>query len=173
MLHRSFCQLLRHQDSSIIGANVPSFRNYPYKAIPILHLYRDFWRLIMRYPPNERSDLIFRLRNEFRNKRNLGHPRMVTSAYKRGLSLLEMYKSRIEFSEAKASGFGGRSIPGGKTNKKISISSGGNPDALWEHIQSATHGVLPGLRNYRNSMKIEGQGYVCNLSQQNNTKVRR
>lgn len=100
MLRLTLPHRARLQHTAIVGADVPVFNRFPYRASDILRLYKDFWRLVLRYPENERHDLIFRLRNEFRSKRYMGHKRLVGKAYARGQSLLDMYKGRLEYSES-------------------------------------------------------------------------
>jgi hypothetical protein len=129
-------------DSNVLGASVPTFGGFPHRAQDTLQLYKDFWKLILCYPENERSDLIFRLRNEFRNKRYLGNPKMMANALRRGESLLEMYRSRLEYSESKA----GWAKGGTKGARSV--------DDVWDRIQHTTKFTIPGLANYTHSKPV-------------------
>ena len=127
-------------ESNVLGASVPTFGAYPHRAQDILQLYKDFWKLILCYPENERADLIFRLRNEFRNKKYLGNMKMIGSAMRRGESLLEMYRSRVEYSSSKA---GWNRSKGAKS-----------VDDVWDRLQHTTKFTIPGLANYSNSKPV-------------------
>ena len=94
----------------------------------------------MCYPENERADLIFRLRNEFRNKKYLGNAKMVSGAVRRGESLLEMYKGRVEYTHSKANWE--------KTGGARSV------DDVWDRLQHTTRFTIPGLANYRHSKPV-------------------
>lgn len=142
---------LRYKNNGpqVIGAEVPSFERFPFKARAILHLYRDFWRLIYRFPPQERQDLIFRLRNEFRSKRHLAGSKVIVGALKRGEGVLEVQKSMLEMRGIKASGAvrkGGSAV--------------GNVDVVFEQLQTTAGHMLPGLKNYKSSVKKCGERYA-------------
>ena len=143
----------------VIGAPVPSFRNFPYKANEILHLYRDLWRIIYRHPPQERRDLAFRLRNEFRSKRHLAGPKQVVAACRRGQGILEVYKSQLDSKDIRSSGLASRGIGAQCV------------DALWDQVQMQSNNILPGLRNYSSSKTISGGSYA-RQSSANNTQMR-
>jgi hypothetical protein len=131
-----------------MGAPVPSFRNFPYKATEILHLYRDLWRIVYRHPPQERRDLAFRLRNEFRSKRNLAGSKQVGAAFRRGQGLLEVYRAQLDARDIRSSGMAAKGV------------GAQSVDGLWDQLQMQSNHILPGLRNYSTSRPVSGGFYA-------------
>ncbi|KPA84351.1 hypothetical protein ABB37_02349 [Leptomonas pyrrhocoris] len=138
----------------VLGAEVPSFRDFPYRATDTLHLYRHFLQLIYRHHgPEERRDLLFRLRNEFASKRHLRGPRTVSAALKRGEGILALQRQILESREVRR----GTSRDGGAQSV----------DALWDQLQVVSGHVLPGLRNYECSLSVSKGGYSTQASTHN------
>lgn len=149
----------RQTGPQVLGTDVPSFEKFPYCAQDILHLYRDFCRLIQRYPPQERPDLLFRLRNEFRSKRHLSGPRVIAMALKRGQGVLDVQRSIVE----------GRDIRQQGTLQKNGARS---VDAVWDRVQQLSGNMLPGLRNYSASRPIAGGRYASLTSSNVHSRTR-
>jgi hypothetical protein len=151
-LQSSRLQLSRSpQGPQVIGAEVPSFRDFPYRARDTLYLYRHFLQLIYRHHgPEERRDLLFRLRNEFTNKRHLRGPRVVSAALKRGEGILALQRQILESREVRR----GTSRDGGAQSV----------DALWDQLQVVSGHVLPGLKNYECSLSISKGSYPTQAS---------
>lgn len=135
--------------AQVLGADVPSFENFPYLARDVLYLYRDFCRLIYRHPPQERRDLFFRLRNEFRSKRNLSGSKAVRSALRRGEGILEAQKSLLDTRRTTQSGLAGRRQHGAQC-----------VDNVFDQLRCVAGHVLPGLRNYKSSLPLLSQRYA-------------
>ncbi|RNF02171.1 hypothetical protein TraAM80_06559 [Trypanosoma rangeli] len=147
MLRRGVRHCIR-QEPQVIGAAVPSFRHFPYRAQDVLHLYRDFLRLIHQYPPQERADLLFRLHNEFHRRRHLASPKMITAAIKRGEGILNVQRSMLESRTLRARGVSSREH------------GAQNVDGLWDQLQILSGHVLPGLRNFRPSRDVLKGSYT-------------
>ncbi|CUG92589.1 Hypothetical protein, putative [Bodo saltans] len=149
----------------VIGAYVPSFDRFPYMARDTLHLYRDFWRLIYRYPPQERPDLMFRLRNEFRSKRHLAGSKIIRSAVRRGQAILEVQKSLLDTRAVKESTHAQR---GGVRPKRLSLTSSGasqsHVDRVFDQVQDIAGHMLPGLKGYKASLNVPAHRYAANGS---------
>jgi len=139
---RPSLSLLKAIEPQVIGAAVPSFRNFPYKANEILHLYRDFWRLIYRHAPQDRQDLAFRLRNEFRSKRYMAGPRQISNAVRRGQGIYDVQKAMLESKSMRRSGLTGKGLGAQCV------------DALWDQLQISSNNIIPGLRNFSSSRQI-------------------
>ncbi|AIO01574.1 hypothetical protein LPMP_332830 [Leishmania panamensis] len=138
----------------VLGTEVPSFRNFPYRAQDTLYLYRHFLQLIYHhYAPEERKDLLFRLRNEFSSKRHLHGPRAISAALKRGEGMLALQRQLLQSREVRR----GTSRDGGAQSV----------DALWDQLQIVSGHVLPGLRNYENSLPVSHGGYLTQASTSN------
>ncbi|KAG5469201.1 hypothetical protein LSCM4_02599 [Leishmania orientalis] len=138
----------------VLGAEVPSFRNFPYRAQDTLYLYRHFLQLIYHhYGPEERKDLLFRLRNEFSSKRHLRGPRAISAALKRGEGMLALQRELLQSREVRR----GTSREGGAQSV----------DALWDQFQVVSGHVLPGLRNYESSLPVSHGSYVTQASTKN------
>lgn len=137
----------------VLGTDVPSFSNYPYRARDTLYLYRHFLQLIYRHhAPEERADLLFRLRSDFASKRHLRGPRVISAAVKRGEGILAMQRQLLSSREAR---------------QQTSSEGAGSSDSLWEQLQAVSGYVLPGLRNYQRSLPISRGTYVGQASSQN------
>lgn len=149
----------------VVGAHVPSFDRFPYKAREVLHLYRDFWRLIYKYPPQERPDLMFRLRNEFRSKRNLAGPKVISSSVRRGQCFLEVQKSVLDARAVRESGYTKRN---GRRQRELSLKSSGphqkSVDRVFDQVQDIAGHMLPGLKRYRASLPGPAHRYAANGS---------
>jgi hypothetical protein len=145
----------------VVGAHVPSFDHFPYKAREVLHLYRDFWRVIYRYPPQERLDLMFRLRNEFRSKRTLAGHKVISAAVRRGQAVLEVQKSILD-----ARGVRESSAGGGRRPRTLSLPGDRNPhesvDRIFDQVQNVAGHMLPGLKRYRASLPGPSHRYAAN-----------
>lgn len=142
------------QGPQVLGAEVPSFRDFPYRARDTLYLYRHFLQLIYRHHgPEERRDLLFRLRNEFSSKRHLRGPRVVSAALKRGEGILALQRQLLESREMRHA----TSRDGGAQSV----------DALWEQLQVVSGHVLPGLQNYECSLPVSKGGYSTQGSTNN------
>ncbi|KAG5469556.1 hypothetical protein LSCM1_02779 [Leishmania martiniquensis] len=154
-LHPSRWLLARgNAGSQVVGAEVPSFRTFPYRAQDTLYLYRHFLQLIYHhYGPEERKDLLFRLRNEFSSKRHLRGPRAISAALKRGEGMLALQRELLQSREVRR----GTSREGGAQSV----------DALWDQFQIVSGHVLPGLRNYENSLPVSHGSYVTQASTKN------
>ncbi|KAG5495247.1 hypothetical protein JKF63_02302 [Porcisia hertigi] len=138
----------------VLGVDVPTFFNFPYRAQDTLHLYRHFLQLICHhYAPEERKDLLFRLRNEFSSKRHLRGPRAISAALKRGEGMLALQRQLLQSREVRR----GTSREGGAQCV----------DALWNQFQVVSGHVLPGLRNYENSLPVSSGSYVTQASTSN------
>ncbi|KAF8279707.1 putative Complex 1 protein (LYR family) [Trypanosoma cruzi] len=147
MLRIGICHFSR-QEPQVIGTSVPSFRHFPYRAQDVLHLYRDFLRLIHQHPPQERADLLFRLHNEFYRRRHLTSPKMITGAIKRGEGILNVQRSMLESKTLRARGVSSRE------------QGAQNVDGLWDQLQMLSGHVLPGLRNFRPSRNVLKGSYT-------------
>lgn len=88
----------------VLGARVPSFKNYPARASEVLVLYREFWRLVMMHPPNEQPDLAVKLRNEFRRGRLLRSHRAVDRAVRKAEYELNFWRSLVDTKTTRAEG---------------------------------------------------------------------
>jgi hypothetical protein len=167
MLRRTPCcrKSLGLAGPQVIGAYVPSFDRFPYMAKDTLHLYRDFWRLIYQYPPQERPDLKFRLRNEFRSKRNLAGPKVIGSAIRRGEAILEVQKSLLDTRIVRESSHAKRN---GVRPKRLSLTSKGpsqhHVDRVFDQVQDIAGNMLPGLKGYRASLNGPAHRYAANGS---------
>lgn len=157
MLRQTRASIAFHRralDAQVIGADVPSYSTFPYRATAILRLYRDFWRLIYRHPPHERHDLIFKLRNEFRSKRHLHGEKVVGTALKRGQMLLEVQKTMMESKVMRQEGFARSRGDRNGSLKGVTGSGAQSVDAVWEQLRVATGGTIPGLRAHHNSRNV-------------------
>ncbi|KAG8343309.1 putative Complex 1 protein (LYR family) Complex1 LYR like [Trypanosoma vivax] len=132
----------------VLGTSVPSFRHFPYRAQDVLHLYRDLLRLIYQHPPQDRSDLIFRLRNEFHRRRHLSNPKMITAAIRRGEGVLNVQRSILESRSVRA--------------RAVASRAGGaqSVDGLWDQLQIVSGHMLPGLRNFSASRGVTRGSYT-------------
>lgn len=140
--------------AQVLGTDVPSFRSFPYRAQDTLYLYRHFLQLIHHhYGPEERQDLLFRLRNEFASKRHLRGHRAVSAALKKGEGMLALQRQLLQSREVRR----GTSREGGAQSV----------DALWDQLQVVSGHVLPGLRNYENSLPVSRGSYVGQASTNN------
>lgn len=105
--------------AQVLGASVPSFAHFPFKYREILYLYKEFLKIIYYYhPPEERRDLLFRVRNEFQSKRHLTGRKVVSAAVRRGEGVLALQKQILERNEMRrrrqqVSGGGGAAAGGG------------------------------------------------------------
>ncbi|KAK7195968.1 Complex 1 protein (LYR family) [Novymonas esmeraldas] len=143
--------LLAMGGPQVLGAEVPSFRDFPFRAQDTLHLYRHFLQLIHHhYGPAERHDLLFRLRNEFSSKRHLRGPRAISAALRRGEGMLALQRQLLQSREVRR----GTSRDGGAQSV----------DALWDQLQVVSGHVLPGLRNYEQSLTVSQGGYTTQAS---------
>ncbi|KPI87345.1 hypothetical protein ABL78_3586 [Leptomonas seymouri] len=139
------------RDPQVLGAEVPSFRDFPYRARDTLYLYRHFLQLIYRHHgPEERRDLLFRLRNEFSSKKHLRGPRVISAALKRGEGILALQRQILESREVRR----GTSRGGGAQSV----------DALWDQLQVVSGHVLPGLQNYACSLPVSKGCYSTQAS---------
>ncbi|ORC87221.1 uncharacterized protein TM35_000231920 [Trypanosoma theileri] len=140
--------LYSKQPQQVLGTTVPSFHNFPYRAQDVLHLYRDFLRLIHQYPPQEQADLRFRLQNEFHRRRHLSSPKMITAAIKRGEGVLAVQRSMLESRMLRA-----RAV----SSKEKGAQS---VDGVWDQLLLVSGHVLPGLRNYKPSRSVTKGSYT-------------
>lgn len=84
------------KSAAVLGTDaLPSFSRYHFKAIDVLRLYRDFWRLLYMHPPAERPDLMFQLRKEFRSKSRMRGGGQIRRAYDHGVTILESKRAAM------------------------------------------------------------------------------
>lgn len=134
--------------SQIIGTPLPKFDRFPYGAARALRLYRSFWRLIYRHPPEERNELGQRLRNEFRSKGNLRSKKQVAKAIKEAHFLLDHYSEMFQ----------GRAVrEAGVTSRRRGASAAGS-DAFWEQFKMKAGFTVPGLQ--QPNSKVTSRPYV-------------
>lgn len=154
MLYRSPCLWQRnYSGSQVLGAEVPSFHDFPYRARDVLYLYRDFLQLIhYHHTPEERPDLLFRLRNEFASRRHLSGAKQITAALKRGEGMLAVQKQILEGQETRRRGVASKQTGATSVN------------GLWDQLQMVSGHVLPGLRNYKKSLPVSGGSYTAQAS---------
>lgn len=168
MIKSTFLRLVRRfaDEPQVLGAEVPTFERFPFKAQEVLHLYRDLCRVIYRYPPQERQDLFFKLRNEFRSKRNLAGPRVIRAALRRGHGILEVQKSLLDSRHVRQSGLVSKgSAKGGQSPLRRPSGGAQCVDALFDQVQAVAGHVLPGLKNFRHSLPTLGTRYAEQASQ--------
>ncbi|CCW63675.1 unnamed protein product [Phytomonas sp. EM1] len=135
--------------SQVLGAEVPTFFNYPYRARDVLYLYRHFLQLIYHHhAPEERQDLLFRLRNEFSSRRHLRGHRMIIAALRRGEGILALQRQVLEGRGTRQRGMASRE------------KGAASVDGLWEQLQIVSGHKLPGLRNYEGSLPISNGTYA-------------
>jgi hypothetical protein len=83
-------------EGQVIGTPFPSFsNNFNPRSSEVLTLYRNFWRLVYQYPPSERYDLMFRLRNEFRSKRYIRGVEL-HKAIRKGHNMFKHFRGKVE-----------------------------------------------------------------------------
>jgi hypothetical protein len=152
--------------SQVIGAAVPSYSKFPYRARDTLRLYRDFWRLINKMPPAERPDLAFQVRNEFRSKRHAMGERRISSAINRGMAVLATQQQMFDSKAMRSSGVFKRAVKGGGADGRVDANGrrrGGagrsealTVDGVWEQLRVHGEGTLPNLRNVLTSRRKAG-----------------
>lgn len=133
----------------VLGTDVPSFRHFPYRAQDTLHLYRHFLQLIYHHhSPEERPDLLFRLRNEFASKRHITGAGMISAAIRRGEGILALQRQILDAREGRQRG--------------VASKAGGaqSVDGLWDQLQMVSGSVLPGLKNYEQSLPVSNGTYT-------------
>ena len=137
--------------SQVMGATVPSYDRFPFRARDILRLYRRYWRLVHLLPPSERMDAGFKLRNEFRSKRHITGEKRIGLIYRKALQQFESYKLRIEERGSRANGTVRRkNTPGSKSHQVDAVSV----DGAWMALKMHANGTLPNLRNVQDSRKL-------------------
>lgn len=145
--------------SQVLGAAVPSFARFPYKYRDTLYLYKEFLKLIHHhYPPEERRDLLFRLRNEFQSKRHLSGRKLIAAAVRRGEGVLLLQKQMLDrrYSQQLLPQESGEAAG----TRSLGVVSGGgadNVDAVWAQLQHVSHHMVPGLSSSR-SVNLTGDG---------------
>ncbi|CAD2221446.1 Complex 1 protein (LYR family), putative [Angomonas deanei] len=137
----------------VLGTEVPSYKDYPYRATDVLYLYKSFLQLIYHHHrPEERADLLFRLRNEFASKRHLSGPKMISAAIRKGEGILALQRQILDAKEVKQRSLGGRQ------------DGAQSVDGLWDQLRTVSGNVLPGLQNYGASRPISGGSYTRQAS---------
>ncbi|AAQ15849.1 hypothetical protein, conserved [Trypanosoma brucei gambiense DAL972] len=140
--------LARGREPQVLGTAVPSFYNFPYRAQDVLHLYRDLLKLIYQHPPQERADLLFRLRNEFHSRRHLSAPKLISAAIRRGEGILNVQRGLMESRSVRA-----RAVASRERGAQ-------SVDGLWDQLQIVSGHMLPGLRNFSASRGLSRGSYV-------------
>lgn len=167
--------------SQVLGADVPSFRHFPYCAQEVLHLYRSFLRLVYRYHrPEEHRDLLFRLRQEFAGRRHLQGRRVIAAALRRGQGKLEFYEQLLDARTARSrerrkrdriGGLQSTSPPRrgnmegehGQQRKSSVEPNSAEPaicvDEVWQLLGNVSGHTLPGLSHYPRSLQLRDGTY--------------
>ncbi|CCW69333.1 unnamed protein product [Phytomonas sp. Hart1] len=141
--------LPRFVGPQVLGAEVPSFRNFPYCACEVLYLYRHFLQLIAHHhAPEERKELLFRLRREFLSRRHLRGHRPILAALRRGQGILALQRQILDGKGTRRRGLASRE------------KGAASVDGLWEQLQLVSGHKLPGLRNYEDSLPISNGRYT-------------
>ena len=159
----------RWSTSQVIGATVPSFQRFPYRSRDILRLYRDFWRLVQRLPPDERGDAAFKLRNEFRSKRHLYGEKRIGKEYHAALARYEHAKESLALRDLRGTGIvrtsrhvettdrDGARITDAKRAASRRVEAAGL-EGMWAALQSRAGGCIPNLRNAPRSITVGSRG---------------
>jgi hypothetical protein len=160
----------------VLGAKVPSFKNYPHRASEVLVMYREFWRLVMMHTPDEQPDLAVKLRNEFRKGRLIRGFRAVDRAVQRAEEQLNFWRGLVD---TKTDRYEGKctallrpsahmdvlkrssTMAEGKSNqkqqqqqrKKSFVVQANSVDGVWQALQNRAEGSVPNLPNSRRSKK--------------------
>lgn len=167
--------------SQVLGADVPSFRHFPYCAQEVLHLYRSFLRLVYRYHrPEEHRDLLFRLRQEFAGRRHLQGRRVIAAALRRGQGKLEFYeqlldartarrrerRQRVRRDELQSASPRRRGNMEGELDqgrtKNVELDSAEPAicvDEVWQLLGNVSGHTLPGLTHYPRSLQLRDGTY--------------
>lgn len=175
--------------SQVLGAGVPSFRHFPYRAQQVLQLYKQFLQLIYHYHrPEEQRDLLFRLRQEFASRRHLKGQKVIAVALRRGQGMLDYHRQLLDARETKQHLVryqrNGRRMTHHLENKGGYMHAGGATAAAtsvndaWGRLRVLSGNILPGLALYDCSLPIQesssgGGGAIGNSSSANSIYSRR
>jgi hypothetical protein len=128
-------------EPNVVGTSMLDFVNAPLRRTDILRLYKDFWKLIMLYPPSERTDLAFKLRTQFRSTKHQLGPKAVGRAYKKGLHQLHFHRTLMDSRSASESGLRGVQSRSNHSEQPETLT-----DYVWDDVRQRTQGSIPGLR---------------------------
>lgn len=144
--------------SQVLGAGVPCFRHFPYRAQQVLQLYKQFLCLIYHHHrPEEQRDLLFRVRQEFTSRRHLKGQKVIARALRRGQGLLEYHRQLLDAKETTRN-----LVRYQKTSHRNSYLDGGSSyraaatsvNDAWGRLKVISGNVLPGLELYDCSLPI-------------------
>jgi hypothetical protein len=166
--------------SSVIGAELPSHRHFPHRGRDVLRLYRKYWGLVQRLPPEDQRDAAFRLRNEFRSKRHAYGEKRLGQLYKQALLKYEALRASMDEQDIRATGLTRRvpvkqpgaafAVPRQRGAAGATKLEGVTVDGMWSALRSHGHGFVPNLRNVPESKRIVVKASKFNIERQANTK---
>ena len=126
---------------AFLGAEIPNFRRFPFRATQSLRLYRAFWKVLRRLPPEDHTEAKYKLRDGFRRTRGVVSPKAVAKCLQSGYSQLEHWKSIVESQEVRR--VGAWQHPHSSSKDPIDFSAPG--DEVWEKVRVKANATIPGL----------------------------